>query len=71
MYIKGLYLQGAGWDKKQACLVEAEPMQLVCPMPTIHFKPVENKKKSQKGKLAIVEVESFWDPDKSSVTVGL
>ena len=47
--MKGLYLQGAGWDKKNAVLVEANPMQLVCPMPTIQFKPVENKKKSSKG----------------------
>ena len=49
VYVKGLYLQGAGWDKKNAVLVEANPMQLVCPMPTIQFKPVENKKKSSKG----------------------
>ena len=28
-------------------------MQLVCPIPTIHFKPVENKKKSGKGTLFI------------------
>uniref|UniRef100_A0A8C4S375 Dynein axonemal heavy chain 2 n=1 Tax=Erpetoichthys calabaricus TaxID=27687 RepID=A0A8C4S375_ERPCA len=48
VFIKGLYLEGAGWDKKNSCLVEAEPMQLVCPMPTIHFRPVE-KKKSGKG----------------------
>lgn len=49
VYVKGLYLQGAGWDKKNACLIEADPMQLVCPIPTIHFKPVENKKKTGKG----------------------
>ena len=49
VYIKGMYLQGAGWDKKNACLVEAEPMQLVCPIPTIHFKPVESKRRSQRG----------------------
>ncbi len=47
--MRGLYLQGAGWDRKNACLIEAEPMQLVCPMPTIHFKPVESKRRSQKG----------------------
>ncbi|TSK77048.1 Dynein heavy chain 2, axonemal [Bagarius yarrelli] len=52
VYIRGLYLEGAGWDKKNSCLVEAEPMQLVCPMPTIHFKPVENRKKSAKGMYA-------------------
>ncbi|VDP93204.1 unnamed protein product [Echinostoma caproni] len=49
VYVCNLHLQGAGWDKKAACLVEATPMQLVCPMPTIHFKPVENKKKSMKN----------------------
>ena len=49
MWIRGLYLEGAGWDKKSSCLVEADPMQLVCGMPTIHFKPVENKRRSTKG----------------------
>ncbi|XP_076454460.1 dynein axonemal heavy chain 2-like [Babylonia areolata] len=49
VYIKGLYLQGAGWDKKNSALVEAEPMELVCPMPSIHFKPTESRKKGTKG----------------------
>ena len=49
MWIKGLYLEGAAWDKKGSHLIEPEPMQLVCPMPTIHFKPVEGKKKSGRG----------------------
>ncbi|XP_029437782.1 dynein heavy chain 2, axonemal isoform X2 [Rhinatrema bivittatum] len=52
VWVRGLYLEGASWDKKNACLVEAEPMQLVCPIPTIHFKPVEYKKKSGKGMYA-------------------
>ncbi|XP_066933177.1 dynein axonemal heavy chain 2-like [Clytia hemisphaerica] len=52
VYIRGLFLEGAGWDKRNAYLIEAEPMQLVCPIPTIHFKPVENKKKSGKGMYA-------------------
>ena len=47
--MKGLFLEGAGWDKKSSSLVEANPMQLVCPMPAIHFKPNENKRKSAKG----------------------
>ncbi|XP_069502374.1 dynein axonemal heavy chain 2 [Ambystoma mexicanum] len=52
VWIRGLYLEGAGWDKKNACLLEAEPMELVCSIPSIHFKPVENKKKSGKGMYA-------------------
>ena len=31
-------------------------MQLVCPMPTIHFKPVENKRKHAKGMYCIITV---------------
>ena len=49
VYIKGFFLEGAGWDKKQACLVEASPMKLAIPIPTIHFKPTEAKKKNNKG----------------------
>nr|XP_019958870.1 PREDICTED: dynein heavy chain 2, axonemal [Paralichthys olivaceus] len=48
VFVRGLFLEGAGWDKKNSCLVEAEPMQMFCPMPTIHFKPVENRKKMGK-----------------------
>lgn len=44
MLIKGLFLEGAGWDSRNLCLVEAEPMQMVSAMPAIHFKPVERKK---------------------------
>ncbi|XP_068440309.1 dynein axonemal heavy chain 2 [Clinocottus analis] len=49
VFVRGLYLQGADWDKNNSCLVEAEPMQMVCPIPTIHFKPVENRKKAAKS----------------------
>lgn len=50
VYIRGLYLEGAGWDKKNGCLIEPQPMQLICNMPIIHFKPVENFKKRTRGK---------------------
>ena len=50
VYIKGLYLQGAGWEQRSSTLKEAEPMQLVCAMPSIHFKPSEARKKSSKGR---------------------
>uniref|UniRef100_A0A2K5QED9 Dynein axonemal heavy chain 2 n=1 Tax=Cebus imitator TaxID=2715852 RepID=A0A2K5QED9_CEBIM len=49
VWVRGLYLEGAGWDRKNSCLAEAEPMQLVCLMPTIHFRPAESRKKSAKG----------------------
>lgn len=48
-YVKGLYLEGARWDTDNACLAEPFPMELYCPMPILHFKPVEGRKKSSKG----------------------
>ena len=49
VWIRGLYLEGAGWDKKNSCLIEASPMQLTCSMPAVHFKPYVPKKKGPKG----------------------
>ena len=63
VYIKGMYLEGAGWDKKNCCLVEANAMQLVCEMPTIHFKPAELKKKTGMCGLFVeylLQFEVFW-----------
>ncbi|KAJ3079413.1 Dynein heavy chain 2, axonemal [Rhizoclosmatium hyalinum] len=48
-YIKNLYLEGAGFDRKNNCLKDSKPMELITPLPPVHFKPVESKKKSGKG----------------------
>lgn len=40
---------GAGWDFEGGCLKEPSPMELIVPMPLIHFKPVEIKKRPSKG----------------------
>lgn len=50
VYVRGLFLEGAGWDMKNQCLIEAAPMMLVCSMPVIHFRAIENKKKLAKCK---------------------
>ena len=47
--MKGLFLENARWDSDGQCLSEPLPMELFCPMPIIHFKPVEHRKKSSKG----------------------
>ena len=51
-YVKGLFLEGAGWSYENACLCEPDPMELVYQMPIIHFKPVEAKKSKAKGMYA-------------------
>merc|ERR1712032_1037720 len=63
VYVKGLFLEGAGWDMKGAQLIEAAPMQLTTPVPVIHFKPTEAKKKSVKGMFAC---PTFYYPVRST-----
>lgn len=39
-FISGLYLEGAKWSSEKLCLCDADVMELTCPMPVIHFKPI-------------------------------
>ncbi|KTG40915.1 hypothetical protein cypCar_00000652 [Cyprinus carpio] len=48
---RGCIWRGGGWDKKASCLVEAKPLPLVCPMPSIHFRPVESLKRVSKTRI--------------------
>ncbi|KAM6163721.1 dynein axonemal heavy chain 2 [Rhynchocyon petersi] len=74
VWVRGLYLEGAGWDRKNSCLMEAKPMQLVCPMPTIHFRPAESRKKTAKG---MYSCPCYYYPnragssDRSSFVIGI
>lgn len=49
VYVRGMFLEGGGWDQKRLCLCEPAPLQLVCAMPVILFKPCEATKKRSKG----------------------
>lgn len=49
VYIKGMFLEGAGWDVENSCLCEPQPMELIVSLPIFLFKPVENKKKARGG----------------------
>ena len=46
IYVKGLFLEGAGWDFEVGCLTEPDPMQLIVPMPLMHFRPIEAKRRA-------------------------
>ena len=42
IYIDGLSVDGARWDRQAKCLEESEPGVMYSPMPVIHFNPVAN-----------------------------
>ncbi|XP_075210256.1 dynein heavy chain 2, axonemal kl-2 [Lycorma delicatula] len=49
VFVRGLFLEGAGWNSKALCLAEPIPMQLIYNMPVIHFRPCEQQKRRPKG----------------------
>ena len=57
MYVRGLFLEGAGWNAKEKCLCEPTPLtELVVEMPVIHFKPTHLKKSSKTHVLSVSSV---------------
>lgn len=48
-FITGLFLEGAKWNLEKMCLQEPEVMELICPMPVIHFKPIAKRAKELPG----------------------
>ena len=49
VYVKNMFLEGAGWDQGDLCLCEPNPMELIVEMPVVHFRPTDSKKKKDKG----------------------
>lgn len=49
VYIHGLFLQGAGWDMENACLVESDSGELFKSMPVIWLDPVTSTEVSEKS----------------------
>lgn len=43
-YLTGLYLEGAGWDIENSCLVRQNPKELLVEMPVLQIVPVEANK---------------------------
>ncbi|GIL82190.1 hypothetical protein Vretifemale_11083, partial [Volvox reticuliferus] len=41
VFVHGLFLEGAAWDRTGGCLTEQDPKQLHCAAPPIWFKPVK------------------------------
>ena len=48
-YVIGLYLEGAGWDVLNACLIPQEPKVLVVDLPVLQVIPVETSKLKLQG----------------------
>ena len=48
VYVYGLYLEGAKWDREQGQLGEQAPKVLTDSLPCVHLLPVDKAKKATK-----------------------
>ena len=49
VYVRDMFLEGAGWDHENNCLCEPNMMELIVKMPVVHFKPTERKREKTNG----------------------
>lgn len=67
VYVKGLFLEGAGWDREASCLKEPDPMDLLVPMPIVHFRPTGAKRRGDtRDDARFYASPMYVDPARSS-----
>lgn len=62
VYVRGLFLEGAGWNRPSQSLREPLPMELVCTMPSLHFRPIDGTKKRSRS---IYSCPAYYYPTRS------
>ena len=66
VYVYGLFLDGAGWDKKNARLTEPTPKVLFVPIPIIHIFAVNLKEYVRDPKLYLCPI--YKKPRRTDLT---
>jgi len=61
-FISGLNLEGAKWDNEKLCLKEPDVMELYCPMPVLHFKPIQKRAKPPQN---VYECPCYYYPTRA------
>uniref|UniRef100_A0AAY4AUZ4 Dynein, axonemal, heavy chain 5 n=1 Tax=Denticeps clupeoides TaxID=299321 RepID=A0AAY4AUZ4_9TELE len=56
VYIYGLFLDGAGWDKRNIKLVESPPKVLFTPLPVVHIYAISSASPADQKKLALLNL---------------
>jgi dynein heavy chain len=56
VYVYGLFLEGAAWDKRSSKLVDAKPKNLMNPLPVIHITAVNSVQSDEMSRMYICPV---------------
>jgi dynein heavy chain len=65
IYIYGLFLDGAKWDKAKGCLTDSDPKVLYASLPILHISATAEKKKG--GKEIIFECPVYRAPKRTGL----
>ena len=66
IYIYGLYLEGAAWDRRGNKLIETPSKDLFCQMPIVHIYAVNNAVKREDNKFYTCPI--YKKPTRTSLT---
>jgi len=68
VYIHGLYVDGAGWDRRNARLVEPLPKLLYPPLPVVHVYAAVNTDHRRQTTSALYECPVYKKPRRTDLT---
>ncbi|XP_067233367.1 dynein axonemal heavy chain 5-like [Chanodichthys erythropterus] len=68
VYIYGLYLDGAGWDKRNAKLTESSPKVLFTPLPVAHVYAVSSTTETKKQPINLYSCPVYKKPRRTDLT---
>jgi len=60
-FISNLYIEGGKWNPEKLCICEPEVMDLACPMPVLHFKPIQKRAKPPQN---VYECPCYYYPSR-------
>ena len=67
VYIYGLFLDGAGWDRRNGRLMEQSPKVLYTPLPVVHIFSV-NLEQRRSGQSMVYECPVYKKPRRTDLT---
>lgn len=71
VYVYGLFLDGAGWDRRNVKLIESQPKVLFTSMPVVHVYAINAaapSKEDKKGALQIFSCPVYKKPRRTDLT---
>lgn len=66
VYVHGLFLDGASWDKRNSRLTEPQPKVLFTPIPVVHIYAITERSGRNEGKL--YECPVYKKPRRTDLT---